>query len=602
MKGEAILWGPKSTTPRIFVIQALTNPLLALCVATAALIGCGAGESSEVLTESAEPDLGLCDEKATLGATIWHGDLDRPWVLEDVGLAMGIQDRNGIQKGGAAADFNGDGYPDLYLGNVFSPPKLLLNRGDHFEEQPDAPGTGDDWGVATADYDNDGDTDLWVACGGFIETCADGLFRNDGVDPETGFVIFADVSYSSGMAGDDRASMSGNWADYNNDGWLDLFVSVKVSQPWLFGGEDNPNATTEDFLWHNNGDGTFTNRAGELGLEETSDSSASSWLDYDNDGWLDLFVPRLLVGENTLYRNVNGERFEAQRHLDFSDPTLAFGSLAEDFDGDGDFDIVISEYYQEWIGQREASFDGPTYYMNDGEGGFIDMTRQTGLNATVNGTIGNMGLQVGDFNLDGDFEVLFGAGGPWVEGGEMNRFFSATVDPDLGLRWIDRSDVLDWEAPEDCDESTDVVPYPYRTHASMFLDYDQDGDFDLFVGNGGMEMEFNETWPFEPNRLFRNDSPEANRGVWIDLEGVQSNRDGVGAKLVLTSSDGEFVRTRLARRTSGFCAGVPRGVAIGVGDALGPFTVTVTWPSGVVDTLEGLEKGERVELVEGTKP
>ena len=220
---------------------------------------------------------------------------DVDWLLDE-GVRAGIQDRFRRNRGTASADFNGEGLVDFFLANPDDPATLLINTGGGvFEEQDFAPSTGNDAAVAAADYDNDGDPDLWVTCGGWGQACADALFRNEGVDAESGRIVFQDVSLDAGLSQDARQGFGVAWGDYDSDGFLDAYVSNK--RDWSHG-----MASTENQLYLNNGDGTFSEVAEEAGVANAGDSHTATWFDVEPDGDLDLFVPTLF-GDNVLYLN-----------------------------------------------------------------------------------------------------------------------------------------------------------------------------------------------------------------------------------------------------------------------------------------------------------
>ena len=204
-----------------------------------------------------------------------------------------------------------------------------------------------------------------------------------------------------------------------------------------------------------------------------------------------------------------------------------------------------------------------------------------------------MGWQVGDMDLDGYMEVFFGNGGP--PSGETNTIGSFVPTGDGGIRWEDRTALFDSPAAEDGFDPP-YPPYPYRTHGAAFADFDGDGDSDLFVGNGGMTFSSLD----EPNRLWRYDGP-ANHWLRVDLEGTASNRAGTGARVRV--SDGPEVASTWAvyRHTfqnSGFNSSHPRVITVGTGGCPGPYHVTVTWPSGNLQTVTDVAALTTLELTE----
>jgi hypothetical protein len=528
------------------------------------------------------------------------------WRFTDVGRSAGIQDWWGTQKGAGFADVDGDGDLDLMLGNVNTPSQLLINQladtGElSFLPHADPPTVEIPWGIAFADYDNDGDADLFLACGGFYGACTDGLFRNDGVDPASGEVLYTDVTADSGLGDKAYNSMHGAWVDQDRDGLLDLYVSVRVPNV-MFDEDPDPTISTSNRLFRNMGDDKFVDVAPDLGIDDPGDSGSAAWFDANGDAWLDLFVPTLM-GDNTLYLSQGGTSYVASS-AEFPRPLLAFGAASTDVDGDGDMDLVVDEYHQDWVLEQGLPAQGHAIYLNDGDGGFTESSDETGLTSLIGGGMGTMGFQVADLDLDGDPEVFFGAGGPYVNGGEENRLVSSVVSASGEQHWEDRSAPFDLAAVAACGEAIPESRYPYRTHASVVLDIDGDQDLDLFVGNGGVLWENFESYPYDPNRLWINESDLPNAAIWVELEGTQSNLDGVGAFVIITDESDDsatpWMRREMMRCTRGFAASMPPVLAMGVGTRQGPFTIHVTWPSGEETEVTGLLPGAALTIEEMT--
>jgi len=581
-------------TPRV----AIFAELLLAAVLTAA---CGdsttgardAGPGDAAAMDAAPSDAGAQDAGADGGAAacVPHGD-DGPWLsVTDQGLALGLQDRLRQVRGVAADDFDLDGDTDIYVTNWRDRPMLYVNQGDGtFIEHPAPPTTGFDWGGALGDYDSDGDPDLFVACGGYTDECPNALFRNDGADPMTSLPVFTDVTAEAGVAGPPTESVGGAWADYDADGDLDLFV------PCLAGLDETSGLLVDapDQLYRNEGDGTFTEVAEAAGVAAPGNPRQAAWLDYDEDGFPDLYIPRY-AQPNSLFHNRGDGTFEDVTDEMLAEPLAAWGVLSEDFNGDGHLDLLVSGHSTITTGpdgMPVVQEEEHGLYLNDGAGWFVDATTGTGLNDPDDPShaIRTMGLQTSDMDLDGFLEVVFGNGS--TAGGERNALGSFAPGPS-GLRWIDRSAVIDLPAPDDGLDPP-FPPYPYRTHGMAFFDYDGDGDVDLFVGNGGHGAD-------EPNQLLRNDGLDTGHWVRIDLRGTRDNRDAVGA--VVRVSDGPAGASswevfRHVHQCSGFNSSQERIQRIGTGACGGPYHVTVRWPGGGLQEVGAVPEGRTTTIVQ----
>ena len=500
-------------------------------------------------------------------------------VLTDVAADLGVQDAGSINNGLAVEDFDGDGDLDIYAANTGPGPKLFMQQDDgSYLEHPAAPSIGYAPAASSVDFDNDGDADLYLSCGFWDDVCPNGLFRNDGNDA-AGWPIFVDVTDSFGIADPNVSTFGGSWADFDGDGDLDLFQACK--RPMGVPGVDS-----SDQLWRNDGD-TFTEIGAAAGVDGDGDSHQAAWIDFDADGWPDLFVPTL-AGPNVLYRNNSDGTFSDVTPAFMREPFSAFAVVAADFNQDGWQDLLVSGTSEEWQGQMELEEHG--LFINDGQGGFEDWTFGTGLNAEGNGAwgIGTMGLQVGDLDLDGFPDVVFGDGDP--DGGEVNAMGSFVPDGD-GITWVNRTGLIDSPGQGD---AAGMPPYPFRTHGMAMVDLDGDFDTDIFMGNGG-----GSAW--EPNQLWRNDTATRNHGLRVRLVGVTDNRQGLGARIRL--SDGPEGASTWAtygtvRSTSGFNSSRPATVTIGAGQCGGPYHVSVRWPNGTMQELADVPETTETLVVE----
>jgi hypothetical protein len=514
---------------------------------------------------------------------------DRPSELAFVDLApeLGLEDAQGRNRGVAAADFDLDGDVDLYLANLGDPARLWLNDGSgRFEESP-APQVAWASAASAVDFDDDGDPDLMVSCGGFSATCANGLFRNEGrVDGE---LVWTDVSASSGVGAYERASFGSAWADVDGDGDLDLYVSNQdLSEFWVSEDQGGPTpgggdmseawpgppdleASSADVLWVNDGDGTFTDLSSSSGLAfTTGHSHQAAFADLDEDGDMDLVVP-VFMGPNQLYWNDGAGGFELERSPDFQDPMSAFGVLVRDFDQDGHLDLLFAANYDGHTGGPE---DHAVWLF--GPEGAREEASEALMERFAGGTYGVMGLQGADFDLDGGVEVFFGNGNPMPGGAEEDRMVSAV--PGEGLIWADRSHHVNQE----------VEGYPFRSHGTGVADFDGDGLVDLFLGSGGVYADQR-----EPNRYFHNDADCRNPAVWVRLRDMPGNSAGLGARLRLEGSDGGRVFAEV-QGSSGFMSSLPALTPVSALGLEAPLRLTVSWPDGREQELP-VEVDERVQ-------
>ena len=467
-------------------------------------------------------------------------------------------------RGSAWGDYDNDGDLDIVAVGTYQPHVLYRNNGDGtFTNVAEQAGVADPrggWGSLFADYNNDGYPDLYITRGGWSGAAENTLYHNNGDG------TFTDVTHTAGVA-DPQSSFCAAWADYDNDGYIDLYIANGVI------GDGAANV-----LYRNNGDGTFTNTAETAGVANTGNSLGTAWGDYDKDGYIDLHVVN--YGQsNVLYRN-NGDGT-------FTDVTAAAGmSLAVtdafvtfflDVDNDADLDLFISNSgsFQAFIagqitGSATYDSDRQVLYRNNGDGTFTDVTKESGLYHAY----GAMGANFGDINSDGYVDIYLATGAPQM--GRLERdalfqnngdgtFTDATVA--LGLGNIGKG------------------------HGVTFGDADADGDVDIYVPVGGAFI--GDQW----HNLFYQNAGTGNNYLTLKLVGVKSNRDGIGAKVTLNLGD-----STIYREVSGGCGfGSTNSLSleIGLGTHTKVDTLEIIWPSGQVDTHRNLSVNQRLILTEG---
>jgi hypothetical protein len=531
----------------------------------------------------------------------------------DLGAVTGMQDSflGGHKRGRAmlAADFDRDGITDFFLGNPGDTSLVVrgvMDGGALTYEVVQVLREGHlSWAGAVADYDNDGDLDLFVAGGGNECDDLDILYRNMWV--ETGTLAFEDVTASAGVAGmtDETGEVVSSpsagavWGDVDRDGDVDLFVSGNN----LTACGNLPGAQARNTLWLNDGEGAFIDGTEAVGLAAGRQSTRHSTLfDFDNDGDLDLYEGNL-QGDNKLWVNalvetgVLGFRKAEQRSSGADDarlPWRTFATCAGDFDNDGWEDLMAfrrddGDCSIELPSGEVLDDDGHALYRNEEGRGFRDIANAMGMNKwhqSGQRVTGVMGCQIGDLDNNGYLDVFVGNGGPWS--GSPNQLFMTGIR-NGELRFVNMSHLIEVPAPDD-GLVGDAAPYPYRTHGSAMVDVDGDGDLELVITNGG--PDFMPDAVREPNRLFDFQWANSAGQLTVELEGdgVHVSRDAIGTRVELSGlrSDGSEISIH---RTlyGGSCFSAQNGfkLSFGLAEVDTIEELVVTWPDGTVTIEDG---------------
>lgn len=506
-------------------------------------------------------------------------------------------------SGAAWADYDNDGWLDLFVVNQAGPltlsadevrsssarSALYRNNGDGTFTDVSA-SAGIDYrshgmGAAWGDYDNDGWPDLVVSSYGENE-----LFRNNGDG------TFERRSEQSGIGAYQGFWTGVSWGDFDRDGLLDLYVAgyVKYSDlgkmpPSLqYDVEAPPSlnpsvfAPQRNLLYRNNGDGTFTEMAYQAGVANPRGRSlAAAWVDLDDDGWPDLYVAND-VSDNALFRNLGNGLFEevslAARVADYRG---AMGIAVGDWDGDGDVDLFITH----WIAQENALYNNMRTQRLELDLPrsrtlqFMDEADRYGLGQIALDYVG-WGTSFFDYDNDGSLD-LFVVNGSTLQEDDDPRLL-------VGMR-----DQLFWNrnADEGFYDVSAVSGQYFATESvgrgAAFGDYDNDGDTDVFVvNNGGRAV------------LLRNDGGNTNRWLKIRLEGRQSNRSAIGAKLRLVA--GPTVQIREVGSQSSYLSQNSLIAHFGLGSRAQADTLEIVWPSGLREILTNVAADQTLHLVEGT--
>jgi len=501
----------------------------------------------------------------------------------------------GLTGGSVLEDFDGDGAPDLMassFGLDAERDQLRYFRNDgrgHFSDRTAEAGLLGLRGGANlvqADYDNDGDVDVLVLRGGWLQgplgQQPPSLLRNDGHGH------FVDRTVAAGLSFE-HPTQAAAWGDYDNDGRLDLFVGLESS---LVPSYDVPiyrafQATPlrPSKLFHNNGDGTFTDVARAAGLDVTAYVKGAVWGDYDNDGRIDLVLTQT-YGPTRLYRNLGPGPGRSWRFAEAEalEPRRGMVTWFWDYDNDGWLDLFVSGYVPERsgtaAGQVAASYLGrpvtterARLYHND-HGHLVDVSEESHLNRLLYGVGGNYG------DLDGD-------GWPDVYVSTGASDFRALM-PDRAFR-NDGGRVFQ-------DVTTAAgLGHLQKGGAVSMGDIDGDGDLDIYVVKGG-------EYPGDGflDALFVNPG-SGNHWVTLRLQGVRANRSAIGARVTvraLTAQGGREIQALVGSGGS-FGASTLQQV-LGLGQATGIDSVVVRWPGGGSETFTGVAMDAVSVLREGS--
>ena len=498
-----------------------------------------------------------------------------------------------IMLGGVATlDYNNDGCMDIFFSNGAALPSgvktgpefynhLYRNNCDgtfaDVTEQAGVAGSGYGMGVAAADYDNDGLTDLFVT----------GLKQNT-LYHNRGDGTFEDVTVRSGLATRDRRygtmwSVSAGWFDYDNDGYLDLFVSSYVAwapdrdRCWMEGGQPfycHPRVypPLPNRLFHNNRDGTFTDVSEASGIASSIGKGMGvAFGDFNGDGRPDIFVTNDSV-PNFLFENMGAGAFREvalQKGVAYAfhgNAIAGMGADFRDFDDDGLEDIVLDGMY----------FDTFPLYRNLGSPKFFsDETVSSGIAAATNELTG-WGMGMFDFDNDGHKDLFFAAS-HFIGSGPRGRSDAALpnrVLRNLGNRFFEDVSVL---AGRD-------FQIPGMHHGAAFADFDNDGRIDVVVTSIGSSA-----------KLFRNVSPAPGHWIALRLVGTRSNRDGLGARVRLMLPSGS-VQYNHATTAVGYASSSEPMVRFGMGPYERAQEIQIRWPSGRVQSLKDIS-GDRTLTV-----
>jgi FG-GAP-like repeat/ASPIC and UnbV len=462
----------------------------------------------------------------------------------DVAARIGVG-RSDIAGGTIADDMDGDGLPDIVFSSVeyCSPLRFYHNRGDGtFEDRSEAAGLLGELGGLNAvqtDYNNDGWLDIFVMHGGWEMPMRNALLRNNGDG------TFTDVTKAAGLQSAAHATHSAAWADYDNDGWLDVFVGHELTPSQLF---------------RNRGDGTFEDATARAGVGATAFTKGVTWGDYDKDGYPDLYVSNI-HGDNFLYHNNGDGTFtDLAAKLSVQKPFVSFPTWFFDYDNDGWLDIFVAsyptsieEFVKHYLGVKTDA-ETLTLYRNRGDGTFENVSEKTGLARAVPA----MGVNFGDLDNDGFLDMYLGTGTPSLAALMPNIM----LKNDAGRRFLDVTEATG-------------TGHLQKGHGIAFTDLDNDGDADVILNVGGAVPG-----DHYDDVVFENPGGYGNNWISIKLVGVKTNRVAIGAKLTLRlHGAGEGSQLRYREVTSGGSFGSSSLTQlVGLGKAKVVDALEIEWP------------------------
>ena len=503
-------------------------------------------------------------------------------------------------SGAAWGDYDDDGWLDLAIASevgpldmtdaqrAASPRRARLYHNNHdgtFADVTDAAGiTFRGWGMAAAwaDYDNDGRLDLLLTAYGHNV-----LYHNDGNGR------FSDRSAASGIGAAEGYWSGAAWGDYDRDGLLDLYITgyVKYSRqpnataPGVIDIENPASINPASFpgernlLFHNTGHGTFTERAVAAGVDNPQGRGLSaSWVDLDDDGWLDLYVGND-VSDNLLYRNRHDGSFADISHSSrLADYRSSMGIAIGDWNGDGRQDVFLTH----WLAQGNALYDnvpplGPRTAKSSPVS-FVDESDRYGLGQISLDFIG-WGTSFLDYDLDGKLDLFV------VNGSTLQR----RDDPSQLAPM--RSQLFWNRGPQEGFFDVSAVAGDFfkrllNGRGAAFGDYDNDGDVDVLVTTNGA-----------PPHLLRNDGGTQNHWLQVDLRGTKSNHFGLGARLRVVAHGVSQLRQVGAQAS--YLSQNSAVETFGLGAAQLADTIEVRWLGGTRDVRTGVRANQRLRIVEG---
>jgi hypothetical protein len=551
--------------------------------------GQAAGKTAESATAVEVNFVDVASQAGLHATTIFGGEHKNKYLLETTGCGV------------AFYDFDNDGWLDIFLVNGTrlegfpagqEPVNRLFknNRDGTFTDVTDKAGlrhSGWGQGCCVGDYDNDGWDDLFITYFG-----KNVLYHNNGNG------TFTDVSEKAGVAGKRTRWATGcAFVDYDRDGHLDLFVAnyidldlktapVPESGPCLYKGvmvACGPPGMSSDtnILYHNNGDGTFTDVSEPAGLNKSTGVYGLGVLvaDFDNDGWPDIYVANDSMA-SSLFQNKHNGQFEdvaVEAGCALSPdgkPQAGMGVSAADYDLDGNLDIVKTNF----------AGDTPSLYHGIGKGNFEDTTFTAGLG--MHTQFLGWGCGFFDFDNDGWPDILISNGHVYPEVEQLK------TEAGYAQRKLLYKNLRNGRFEDISFKAGPGISAPSAARGVAFGDFDNDGDIDIVVNtvNG-------------PPQLLRCDSKFGNHWIKVKTIGTKSNRSGIGTRIRCTTHPPDETKPHVqideVRSGGGYISQSDLRVNFGIGKAAKVDLLELFWPSGQVDTIKDLKPDQVYVVKEG---
>jgi hypothetical protein len=484
--------------------------------------------------------------------------------FRDIGEKAGVN-RFNMAGGAVLEDFDNDGRLDLAV-TAFDPVEHMAyyrNTGNGTFEDRTKPGgltqqLGGKYLVQT-DYNNDGRPDLFVSRGAwFLLPMPQTLLRNDGDGK------FSDVTKQAGLLGPVN-STSSRWADYDNDGWLDVFLVC-----------ERPG----NRLYHNRGDGTFEDVSAKAGIQQPGRPfcKGADWIDYDNDDYPDLFINNLTADARLFHNNRDGTFTDVTKSMGIDGPSMGFPCWAWDYDNDGWLDIfatcydyTLADAVKGLLGQPHGRPSNRLFHNVNGKR-FENKTKEAGLDLVFI----TMGSNFGDLDNDGYLDFYLGTGDPDLSTLVPNRMFKNVA----GRRFAEIT-------------ASSGTGNLQKGHGVSFGDWDRDGDLDIFIEMGGAV-------PGDRyhNILFQNPG-QGNHWLTVKLVGKKTNRAAIGARIKAVTA-GEHPLTVHRHVSSGGSWGAnPLEQHIGLGKADKVARLEIHWPtSKTTQVFRDIAANQAIEVTE----
>ncbi|MDO3626693.1 CRTAC1 family protein [Mucilaginibacter sp. BT774] len=506
----------------------------------------------------------------------------------DMAADLGL-DVFGRAGGVIVDDFNNDGYLDIVTSgwDISDPMHYFQNNKDgtftNVTEQSGLKGITGGLNIQQVDYNNDGNLDIFVLRGAWntqgFGNQPPSLLRNNGDG------TFTDVTIPSGLLYF-HPTQAATWADFNNDGYLDVFIGTEDS-----GGGD-AGGTHTCMLYINNGDGTFTNVTDNAHCNLTAFVKGVTSADYNNDGWPDIFISTL-NGYKYLLKN----KCKSGKAVEFEDVSIAAGldknreptftTWFFDYDNDGWPDIMVGGYNgkanvplgyyaaAEGLGRPIPKMGNPFLFHNNHDGTFTEVTNEVGLNKVVF----NMGANFGDIDNDGYPDMYFGTGNPDFRSLVPNKLFK-NID---GKRFADVT-------------TSSRMGNLQKGHGVAFADFRNVGIQDVFIEMGGAYKgdSYNSS-------LYVNPGQSNNNWISLKLEGVKANRCAIGSHIKVTFTENGVKRSVYKDVNSGGSFGSsPLRQEIGIGLANRIDDIEIKWAgSQTVQHFKNLAPNQFLHITEG---